>query len=93
LLFVCCCSYLFFVFPLTIVRAISLTKSNDSDSNIKIADFGFAKKCPKPQSLTTQCGTPGYVAPEILEGLPYDTQADMWSLGVIVVRTNNGSAT
>lgn len=34
--------------------------------------------------MTTQCGTPGYVAPEILEGTPYDMQADMWSLGVIV---------
>jgi calcium/calmodulin-dependent protein kinase I len=30
------------------------------------------------------CGTPGYVAPEILERLAYDTQCDMWSLGVIV---------
>lgn len=61
-----------------------LLQSADNDSNIKIADFGFAKKVSKPNSLTTQCGTPGYVAPEILEGVPYDTRADMWSLGVIV---------
>jgi serine/threonine protein kinase len=59
-------------------------QSTDSDSNIKLADFGFAKKCPTPESLRTQCGTPGYVAPEILEGVAYGTQADMWSLGVIV---------
>ena len=59
-------------------------QSESDDSNIKIADFGFAKKCRSPNSLTTQCGTPGYVAPEILEGKAYDTQSDMWSLGVIV---------
>lgn len=58
--------------------------SEHNDSDIKIADFGFAKKCLAPNSLTTQCGTPGYVAPEILEGVPYDTKADMWSLGVIM---------
>lgn len=61
-----------------------LFQSESDDSDIKIADFGFAKKVKAPNSLTTQCGTPGYVAPEILEGKPYDTQADMWSLGVIV---------
>lgn len=60
-----------------------LTSEND-DSDIKIADFGFAKRVIQPKSLTTQCGTPGYVAAEILEGKPYDTQADMWSIGVIV---------
>jgi calcium/calmodulin-dependent protein kinase I len=59
-------------------------QSESDDSDIKIADFGFAKKVKNPKSLTTQCGTPGYVAPEILEGKQYDTQADMWSLGVIV---------
>lgn len=61
-----------------------LLQSTESDSFLKIADFGFAKKCFKPNSLATQCGTPGYVAPEILEGQLYDTKADMWSLGVIV---------
>jgi serine/threonine protein kinase len=60
-----------------------LTSEND-DSDIKVADFGFAKRVSTPKSLTTQCGTPGYVAAEILEGKPYDTQADMWSIGVIV---------
>jgi calcium/calmodulin-dependent protein kinase I len=60
------------------------SQSESDDSDIKIADFGFAKKVKKPKSLTTQCGTPGYVAPEILEGKAYDTQADMWSLGIIV---------
>ena len=38
-----------------------------------------------PNSLRTQCGTEGYVAPEILEHHPrYGTKCDMWSLGVII---------
>merc|ERR1711920_773668 len=57
--------------------------SKEDDRQLKIADFGFAKKAPEPMCLKTQCGTPGYVAPEILFGVPYGTQADMWSLGVI----------
>ena len=61
-----------------------LLQSEDNDSAIKIADFGFAKRVLTPNSLTTQCGTPGYVAPEILEGVAYDTKSDMWSLGVII---------
>lgn len=61
-----------------------LLQSEDDDSAIKIADFGFAKKVLTPNSLSTQCGTPGYVAPEILEGVSYDTKSDLWSLGVIV---------
>lgn len=55
----------------------------DNDSDLKIADFGFAKVVPGT-GLKTMCGTPGYVAPEILERSPYDEQCDMWSLGVIV---------
>lgn len=61
-----------------------LLRSKTDDHSIKIADFGFAKVVERPQSLTTQCGTPGYVAPEILTGKPYDESADMWSVGVIL---------
>lgn len=55
-----------------------------SDTQLKIADFGFAKKIREPYSLRTQCGTPGYVAPEILNGTPYGQEVDNWSLGVII---------
>jgi calcium/calmodulin-dependent protein kinase I len=61
-----------------------LLKSLDNDMDIKIADFGFAKEARSDYSLFTVCGTPLYVAPEILLGKPYGTKVDMWSLGVIV---------
>ena len=52
---------------------------------VKLADFGFAKKCPQENGLRTLCGTPGYLAPEILERWPaYDVKCDLWSVGVIL---------
>jgi serine/threonine protein kinase len=76
--------YLRFVLFLLRAQENLLLQSADDDSAVKIADFGFAKRVYKPNSLTTQCGTPGYVAPEILEGTPYDQASDMWSVGVIL---------
>ena len=61
-----------------------LLVSKHDDKNIKIADFGFAKRVSGSKYLLTQCGTPEYVAPEILYGIPYGTKVDMWSLGVII---------
>jgi len=63
-----------------------LLVSETDDADVKIADFGFAKRCPA-EGYTTMCGTPSYVAPEILTTTtsgPYNVQCDMWSLGVIV---------
>lgn len=60
-----------------------LLKYKDSDSEIKIADFGFAKKATCDHSLKTVCGTPGYIAPELLRLEKYGTKCDMWGMGVI----------
>jgi len=60
-----------------------LLASIHDDLNIKLADFGYAKKVTTEKCLLTQCGSPGYIAPEILHGVLYGTKADIWSLGVI----------
>jgi calcium/calmodulin-dependent protein kinase I len=63
---------------------------SDKDLNkatVKISDFGLARYvCPDNNVLaSTTCGTPGYVAPEILEDeKKYDTRVDFWSLGVVM---------
>eukprot|EP01006_Ploeotia_vitrea_P036076 TRINITY_DN65963_c5_g7_i1.p1 TRINITY_DN65963_c5_g7~~TRINITY_DN65963_c5_g7_i1.p1 ORF type:complete len:367 (+),score=5.44 TRINITY_DN65963_c5_g7_i1:173-1273(+) len=61
-----------------------LLTSMDDDANLKIADFGFAKRVTELLPNETACGTPGYVAPEILRGDPYGAEVDIWSMGVIV---------
>ena len=59
-----------------------LYKEVDTEE-IKLADFGLAHILEPQTALTTACGTPGYVAPEILMGHGYDKEVDLWSLGVI----------
>jgi serine/threonine protein kinase len=60
------------------------------DAAIKVADFGFARKVARPNSLTTRCGSPQYTAPEIIKYRPYDQRVDNWSLGVIVYTVLGG---
>jgi len=60
-----------------------LLRSKESDTEIKLADFGFAKHVLVPDSLKTVCGTPDYVAPEIISKKNYGLKADIWSIGVI----------
>jgi len=51
---------------------------------VKIADFGLSKILGDEAMLKTACGTPGYVAPEVLQLNGYGKEVDMWSIGVIM---------
>jgi len=63
-----------------------LVEGEEEESKVKIADFGFAKSFggETGEKLMTSCGSPGYVAPEILTAESYDKSVDMWSVGVIL---------
>lgn len=56
---------------------------NTSDINIGIVDLGFATLEKDYDKLFKRCGTPGYVAPEILNDKPYDCKTDVYSCGII----------
>jgi len=51
---------------------------------VKLADFGFAKELGPSERTKTFCGTPGYLAPEIILRREHDNAVDYWSLGILV---------
>lgn len=51
---------------------------------MKIGDFGFARSLTPLQLADTLCGSPYYMAPEIIQSQKYDAKADLWSVGAIL---------
>ncbi|XP_041836371.1 calcium/calmodulin-dependent protein kinase type 1D-like [Melanotaenia boesemani] len=56
--------------------------SMDENAKIMVSDFGLSKTL-EHGVMSTACGTPGYVAPEVLAQKPYSKTVDCWSIGVI----------
>ena len=65
----------------------------DSNGHIKLTDFGLSKMMKKPKEKAfTICGTPQYLAPEILSDDGYDNSVDWWSLGCVMYEMLVGKA-
>lgn len=65
-------------------KSTGILDDNDCCSNVLLADFGFATHLDAEGYCRTRCGTPMYVAPEIILDTPYTTAVDMWSCGCIL---------
>ncbi|CAG9773811.1 unnamed protein product [Ceutorhynchus assimilis] len=63
-----------------------------TEIKLKIADFGFARFLQDGVMAATLCGSPMYMAPEVIMSLQYDAKADLWSLGTIVFQCLTGKA-
>jgi protein kinase A len=64
----------------------------DKHGHVKLIDFGFAKQLRSiaKDRTNTNCGTPGYAAPEIMMGLSYNYKVDIWSIGILICEMIGG---
>jgi len=55
----------------------------DQDGHLALTDFGMTKQLKKGENTKTFCGTPEYLAPEVVSGYAYDKNVDWWSVGIL----------
>jgi len=66
------------------IKPENILLSDESEiPTIKLADFGLSQLTGPNDTLLIPCGTLGYVAPEVLQQLPYGREVDMWSIGAV----------
>ncbi|XP_010891567.1 serine/threonine-protein kinase ULK2 isoform X2 [Esox lucius] len=59
-------------------------RSSINSIRVKIADFGFARYLQSNMMAATLCGSPMYMAPEVIMSQNYDAKADLWSIGTVI---------
>ena len=69
-----------------------MTNVPPSEITIKIADFGFARFLDDGVMAATLCGSPMYMAPEVIMSIQYCAKADLWSIGTIIYQCLTGRA-
>ncbi|XP_012927320.1 serine/threonine-protein kinase ULK1 isoform X2 [Heterocephalus glaber] len=67
-------------------------RANPNNIRVKIADFGFARYLQSNMMAATLCGSPMYMAPEVILSQHYGAKADLWSIGTVVYQCLTGRA-
>ena len=66
------------------IKPENLILRDEAGYELVLVDFGLGEFVHNKEFLFKRCGTPGYVAPEVLEDKKYTTKADIFSAGVIL---------
>lgn len=65
------------------LKAENILVANTESLTVKIGEFGLSNVLGQSAQLVTACGTPDYVAPEVLKGVGYNQAVDLWAAGVL----------
>lgn len=76
----------------TINHHNKMSESYNLNYVVILADFGFARELTGEGMAHTLCGSPLYMAPEVLLSKSYDAKVDLWSIGTIIYQCKYGKA-